>query len=297
MNIIVLIKTVKVIYAQTGTDLKNNYIGPDDILHTLNPSDELALEYALAIRDQVPETRIKAISLGNALAEKGLRRAIAMGVDEVTHIQCEEIETLDAWAVASILAPACRRRGFDLVLSGASTPDDNAGLVGQYTAQMLRVPHLSGVVQIEAPDAGGQSVIHRRVERGDRQILSCRLPALFSIQKGTVTARYPVLSGFLRAESWSIPKTSAVELMEGNASAAQAESLTEVLEFVKPGPKKREEPTEKKKKMSAMDRLKAVTKKGSSTKKESGNLIDGDSDQVLVRLDTVFKETGILEES
>ena len=296
MNIIVLIKTVRFIYAQTGADLKNNYIGPDDILHVLNPFDELALECALTVQDGHPNTRIEVISLGDELARIGLKRAIAMGADEAIHIECNEKQIEDAWATASILASVCHERPFDLILCGANTLDGNSGLVGSYAAQMLDLPHISGIIHIGIPEDNSKQVrIERKIERGDRQILSCALPALFSVQKGASIPRYPKLDGFLRAEDYSVDKHGLPFESAGEAERPYSGTMTEVIGVVKPKPKRKEEPVAKKK-MSAMDRLKAIKKREPATKKEEGKIIDGGSDEMLDRLDQVFREAGILRE-
>jgi len=294
MNIIVLIKTVRFIYAQTGTDLKNNYIGPDDILHVLNPFDELALECALTVQDAYPNTRIEAVSLGDEFARIGLNRAIAMGVDEAIHIECNEKQFEDAWATASILSSVCRERRFDLVLCGANTLDGNSGLVGSYVAQMLELPHISGITHIRiSADNDKQVRIERKIERGDRQILSCKLPALFAVQKGASIPRYPKLTGFLRAEDYTAEKRGLPSESAREAEHPYSGMMTEVIDVVKPRPKRKEEPVTKKK-MSAMDRLKAITQREPATKKEEGKIIDGRSDLMLERLDQVFREAEIL---
>jgi electron transfer flavoprotein beta subunit len=253
------------------------------------------LEYALTIRDNHPETRIRTISLGDRFAEEGLKRSIAMGADEAIHIEYEDCEALDAWAAASILAPACGQADFDLILCGASTLDGNAGLVGQYVAETLIIPHMSRVIRIEVPGNGGQAQIHRRIERGDRQILTCRLPALFSIQKGTTVPRYPKLAGFLRAENQPVVKLKPKILAGTGGEAQPVAPMTEILELVKPRPKKKEEEIEKKK-MSAMDRLKAISKREPSKKKDEGNIVDGGSDQMFTKLDRILKEAGVFVE-
>ena len=56
MKIIVFVKTVKYVYAQTGPDPKKNHIGPDDLIHIINPLDELAVEEALRLKQ--PTTSI-----------------------------------------------------------------------------------------------------------------------------------------------------------------------------------------------------------------------------------------------
>src|SRR5512138_2169152 len=124
MKIGVLIKTVRFVAAQTGTDRSSNNICPEDIIHMLNPLDEVALEYALALKDRTAGVTVVAISLGDRFADEGLRRALAMGADDAIHVQCEEHERLDAMAKSALLARVCERERCDLILCGETSIDD-----------------------------------------------------------------------------------------------------------------------------------------------------------------------------
>ena len=79
MKIIVCVKQIKYIYAQTGTDPKKNFIGPDDIVHLINPLDESAVEEALRIKEKHKESEILVISLGDRWVEEGLRKMFVHG--------------------------------------------------------------------------------------------------------------------------------------------------------------------------------------------------------------------------
>jgi electron transfer flavoprotein beta subunit len=295
MRIIVLVKTVKFVYAQTGTEIAKNYIGPDDIIHILNPYDELAMEYALKLKDRQAGTKVLALSLGDGFAEEGLRRSLAMGADEAIHIEYEDYENLDPCATASTLAPVCRQSGFDLILCGAEALDDNAGLVGPYVAESLNIPHISRAVKIEMHGKGERVQVHRAVERGDRQILECRLPALLAIEKGTTVPRYPALAGFLRAENWPLMKLAPKDLDLPIYEPDQLRKLTERTALSNPKPKRKKE-GHLKKKLSAAERLKLITKREPSKEKEGGKIIEGFSEEMFARLNRILTEAGALSE-
>jgi electron transfer flavoprotein beta subunit len=107
-EIVVCVKHIKYIYAQTGTDPKKNFIGPDDIVRLINPLDESAVEEALRIKEKHKESEILVISLGDRWVEEGLRRCLSMGADKAIHLYVENCENLDSWTTAMILAHSIR---------------------------------------------------------------------------------------------------------------------------------------------------------------------------------------------
>lgn len=295
MKIVVLIKTAKFVYAQTGTEIKKNYIGPDDILPIVNPLDEMALEYALELRDRDERVKVCLLTLGDRFAEEGLRRGLAMGADEAVHIRYGEYEKLDQATTSAVLAPACERENFDLILCGATAIDDNAGLVGPYVAERLAVPHISRVVQIATCSDGRGLEVHRAVERGDRQVLECSLPALLTIHRGTTVPRYPTLSGFLRANAHPITVLEPESLLRIGKTPLSSMNLTETTGHSNPKPKKKKE-TPQKSKLSAAQRLRSIMKREPAKEKEGGKIIEGTSQEMFTRVDGILKEAGVLTE-
>jgi electron transfer flavoprotein beta subunit len=293
MRIGVLIKTVKFVYAQTGTEIKKNYICEDDIIAMVNPLDEIALEYALELKDRQPDVTVVAISLGDRSAEEGLRRSLAMGADKAVHIRYAEYEKLDAVASSAILARACERENFDLILCGATAIDDNEGLEGPYLAGRLQIPHVSGVVKISAQGTPARLEVQRVVERGDRQVLECSMPALLAVQRGSLVARYPTLAGILRA------KVCHIGVLEPKALGFTGQehltmNLTEITGHSNPKPKKKLGMAQAAK-LSAAQRIDLMVTRGTSKGKEGGNVVEGGSPEMFNRLDTILKDAGILK--
>jgi electron transfer flavoprotein beta subunit len=226
MKTIVFLKQIKYVYAQTGTDPKKNFIGPDDIISMTNPLDELAVEEALRIREREKDGEVIVLSLGDRFAEEGLRRCLSMGADRAIHIEDEEYEKRDAWATATILAASLKDLHFDLIFCGREAADDQAGLVGSYIAEILKNHHITRAVRIEV-DCPRKLLLQRGVERGNRELMECSLPALVTVEKGMNLPRYPTLPGILRAQSRVIDRWRVGDLgMDSIANSTEIVSLS-----------------------------------------------------------------------
>jgi len=293
MNIFVLIKTVHFVCSQTGTEIGKNYIGTDDVIPIINPLDEFAIEFALLIKDQSPETRITAVSLGDKSAEDGLKKCLAMGVDKAVHLFCQDVEKFDSWAVAETLSFFIRQQSVDLILAGRQAIDSHAGLVGPYLAEMLRIPHVSGVVALEVDRNAKKTLLQRVVERGDREILECGFPVLLTIEKNIMRPRYPTLAGRLRAAKQTIEKVRIEELTEPGKRPSSDCNLVVIEGISNPKPKRKARPPVQQK-ISAADRMRLLMKGGKKERQEDSKLIDADSDDAIHQIERILREHEIL---
>jgi electron transfer flavoprotein beta subunit len=293
MKVIVFVKQIKHVYAQTGTDPKGNFIGPDDIVRIMNPLDELAVEEALRIKERQGDTEVIAISLGDGPTEDVLRKCLFMGADKVIHIYDEEYEKLDAWMTATVLASSIRDRDFQLVLCGRRAMDDNGGLVGPYIAEILGIPHVSGVVKLEMDGKRKGVVVQRAVERGNREIMECTIPSLFAVEKGINVPRYPTLPGILRAQNQPIERLEIGDLKLPLKRFGPALNLTETISLSNPKPKKRSGGLADAK-LSVSDRLRLVMGGGDTETKGESTLVEGGTDEALSGIERVLRESGIL---
>ncbi len=295
MKVFVFVKGIKYVYAQTGTDPKGNFIGPDDIVRIINPLDELALEEALRIKERHEDTEVTVISLGDGFAEDGLRKCLSMGADKATHIYDEDYGKLDAWMTAMALAYSIRDRDFELIFCGRRAIDDNGGLVGPYIAEILGIPHISGVIKLEMDRDNEKALVHRAVERGSREVMECTIPALFTVEKGINVPRYPTLPGILRAQNQPIERLEIEDLKLPLKAFSPALNLTETIRLSNPKPKKRTGALADGK-LSAFDRLRLVMGGGDTETKGESTLVEGNTDNVLSEIERVLRENGILSE-
>jgi len=292
MKIGVLVKTVNFVYAQTGTDLRSNYVGRDDIVQMLNPADEAALEQALQLKDRHPGTQVVAVACGDHAAETGLRHALAMGADRAIHLLCED-PGLDAWALSQLQGKACRREGFDLLLCGTHAIDVNDELQGQFVAARLGIPCATSIVRITAASDPRRLELQRLIERSDRQLLECSLPALLTIEKGGTTPRYPTLSGFLHAREAAIELLTVAELGE-TAASLTGQKRTEVVGVSRPRPM-RSVLTSGQPLRPVAERISFMVNGDTSQARAGGRVIEADSAELFPRLDALLREAGVLK--
>jgi electron transfer flavoprotein beta subunit len=292
MKIIVCVKHARFVYAQTGSDPTQNLIGPDDTLRILNPLDESALEQALRIKDGWGETEVIAVSLGDRSAEDGLRRTLAMGADRAIHLAYETYEELDSWATATALAHVAKNQDFQLILCGQEAIDNHNGLVGPFVAEVLGIPHLSGVVHLDILEGGATARVHRAVERGNREIMECSLPALFTIDRRAGAPRYPTVPGRLKAEAATIERIDLQDLELQGGRFGPALNMTEIVRVSRPKPRIRDQ-KQTDGRISASERLKLMMKGGEAKEKTQSKLLEGSSDNVLDEIERLMRECGV----
>jgi electron transfer flavoprotein beta subunit len=196
MRIIVCVKQVQFTYARTGGDPLKNYIAPEDNIFRVNPWDEAALDIALELKEKDTSVEVIVLSLGPVIAEKELRRCIAVGADEIYRIDTEA--EYDSWAKSVILARGINELNPDLVLCGKESVDKQNGQVGAFLAHHLGVPFVSGVTQLSI-EGEGSAKVFRNAGKGIREKIASPLPAVFSVSRETIKTRLPTYEQRQRA--------------------------------------------------------------------------------------------------
>lgn len=161
----------------------------EGVPNVMNPFDMHAIEAALQLRDRLGG-RAVAVTMGPPFFKQSADEALAMGVDEVVHLSDRAFAGADTLATSRALAAAVRRFAPDFVavFAGKYSWDGDTGHVGPQVAEMLGIPHVSGVVRLEVE--GGRAVAEREVEDGVEEV-EVPLPALFTVTDRTNTPRNP----------------------------------------------------------------------------------------------------------
>lgn len=186
----------------------------------LNPFDEYGVEQAVQLKEKRSDVEeVVALTLGNDKAADILRTALAMGADRGIHVCDENIDARDELGWARVAAAAIKRddKGFDLILTGKQTIDNDAGEAGPALAELLDLPHVGAVGVLELADDGGSFKARRRVE-GAEEVVECSTPALITCEKGLVEPRYPSLPNLMKAKKKPVEKLALADL--GGVEAA-----------------------------------------------------------------------------
>ncbi len=231
-------------------------IEPEEIKWVINPYDEYSLEEALLIRESRDDVKVIALTAGDEEADQSLKIAYALGADEGIRIDTAELSGLDPVNVASILAAALKKEGFDLVLAGLRAVDDDHYQVPAMIAEELGLPLLPCV--IEEQISGDTIVCRQQVEGGSNRV-EAGLPAVLTTQKGINEPRYPNMRSIMKARKRPVtvltlsdigldadsfaaeqsrlrivsmayaPQRSPGKVIEGDNAVAKAEQLVKLL--------------------------------------------------------------------
>lgn len=231
MHSIVLIKQVPQtsdvqMDKETGTMIRS---GSTSIL---NPLDVYALETALQIKDR-NGGRVTVITMGPASAVKVLKEAIAMGCDDVYHLNDRAFAGSDTWATSYVLAKAIEKIGIpDLVITGERATDGDTAQVGPAVASWLDLPVLTYVASIENLTSDSL-IVERLIEEGYQRVQS-PLPALLTVVKEIAEPRLPTLRGKKRAMVTNMITWSAADLDADPAFMGLGGSPTRVVKIETP---------------------------------------------------------------
>jgi electron transfer flavoprotein beta subunit len=275
MNIIVCVKQVSILTTRSGIDSAMNRLLPGELVYALNPHDEVAVEEALVIREKHGGT-VTVLTFGPARAEEALRWCLAMGADEAIHVVEDASPEMSPFAVSNVLAGVIRGLEYDLILFGKLAIDDEMGLTGTFVAEMVGLPVVTTVVRVELHPGERRAILHRSLEKGDREVAECCLPAVFTVDMQMNRPRYPTLDGRRMAERREI-REIRMKKEGGMLPGPEGIPAVEILRLAPPKirPKKILAPDENE---SVAGRMQWILSGGVAQKK--GGRITGDADRL-----------------
>lgn len=189
MKIVVCIKQVRDPLTVHYDVVTERLQGGDPIA---NPLDLVAVEEALRLKEGMGG-EVVALTLGSPAASRVLREALLLGADRALRVHVER-DDFDHQQRALVLARALRQIRHDLILCGSRSADLQNEYVGTGIAKHLNLPTVARVVWIEGCGQG-RVRLFKRVERGQREIYECALPALVGVEEGLCLPRYVPIMG------------------------------------------------------------------------------------------------------
>ncbi len=237
MKIVVCIKQVPDTEAQVKWDLQKGTLKREDMDPITNPFDEFALEEALLTKEKY-DAEIVAITMGPDKATDVLRNALALGVDEVHHLNDAAFAGSDVLATSYTLSKTIEKiGGVDLIFCGKQSTDGNTGVVASEIAARLGYSQLNYVWKVEEIDEAGKKIKVQRMIEGGLEIVEAKLPAVVSVAKGINEPRLPNLMGIRKASKIPIPVWNTGEIGADAAKVGTAGSHGKVIELTTPPPR------------------------------------------------------------
>lgn len=278
MNIVVCVKWVP--DNDSPIKIENGVV--KSLCYVVNPCDLVAVEEAVRLKERHGPGEVTLICTGGPLAKKGLRRCLAIGADRAILLYTG-FDNWDSHATATILAKAISWLKHDLVLCGERAIDTEAGQVGAILAATLDIPMISSAMKVDVSPDGKKVLVHRKLQRGNRDVVEASLPALLTVESGLNKPRYPGFRAIQAAERKEIEE-KALNLIDEGARA----SKTRIVSFslFRQKPKKIFTPDSR---LSPQERMQLVMSGGVTEKK--GDLLQGNVRDLALNVVGFLTET------
>jgi len=183
--------TAKIAFTENSTKFVS-----EGVQWIINPYDEwYALVRAIEMKEKDPSMLVHLVTVGAVDTEPVIRKALALGGDEAIRV---DAEPGDAYQASCMIAEVARQGGYDLILTGKETIDQNGSAVAGMVAELLDVDMVSLAVALECSE--GKAKVTREIEGGE-EVCEVPLPVVISCQKGMAEARIPNMRGIMAART------------------------------------------------------------------------------------------------
>ena len=172
--------------------------------------DKNALEEAVRLKEKAGSGKVTAVALGSAKLKDTIKDALAAGADEAVILIDPLFNNLDARGKAVVLAKAIQKIGkFDVLMVGEGSTDNYSGQVGPRLAELLDLPSLTYVKQLEF--VIGKMKATRNMEESF-EVVESGLPVLVAVTSGINEPRIPSLMQILKAARKPLQEWNATAL-------------------------------------------------------------------------------------
>ena len=196
MNIAVLIKMVP--DTESKLEVNDGALSDQNFKYMVNPYDEFAVEQAVQFKEaEGGKVTLLSLFSENSSIDTDLRKMLAIGADEIVVLRQKRYRGDKPLANAKVLSDAIKELDVDLVLCGIQGIDYYQAATGTMVAQMLGMPNISGVTNLEYDS--GTLKAKRQIE-GGLQTIETPTPAVVTCQKDMNKVRFPALKDIMMSK-------------------------------------------------------------------------------------------------
>lgn len=254
----------------------------------VNYSDRVALEAALSLKEELKDVEILVVNFGQERGEECLYHALARGADRAVMIEDRDAVARDAHFTGKVLARYFRRERPDLVICGNATADSGMGCVGPFIAENMDLPQITGVVKAEVSSDKKRIIAVRRLDKGNREVVECALPAVLSVEPGMTAPKYVSVNAEILARRKKLQRFDLKKLgIDGNDQVR-----TRIIKIEPPRPRTKITAAPDST-LSPAERMKFIMSGGLSMKKDR-NILSGPAEQLAGEIFEFLLEKGLL---
>lgn len=230
LNIIVLAKQVPDT-RNVGKDAmkEDGTINRSALPAIFNPEDLNALEQALQIKEQNPDTTITILTMGPPRAAEIIREAVYRGADGGIVLTDRAFAGADTLATSYALSAAIRKIGqYDLIIAGRQAIDGDTAQVAPQVAEKLHLPQITYAEKIESV-ADGKVTVTRRLESGVETLVA-PMPLVITVN-GSADECRPRNARRIQKYKYAVTPSEKAALSPEKAAIVDARPYLELKEW------------------------------------------------------------------
>jgi len=273
-------------------------VDPADLVCRPNPYGLRAVEEAIRIGERTGGGNVTVVSFGTSEMSASVRHYLSMGANSAICICDKTLDQLDAYALSLCLCEAIKGRACDLVLCEGQTMDQRGGSVylAPYLGEMLGLPQVSGATKMELAEGGGYLTVHRKLPRGDREIVRCPLPCVIAVEMEVNEPRYPSLLDRLGSVDKPVVRTGLQALGKDGKAVSGNDSLIHLVHVSPPrGRVKKGLVIDTA--LSAAERMRLTMTGGALPKSAKKTSLTGEPTKLAEQIIAVAVRQGVVEQS
>ena len=169
----------------------------EGVKRRISEVDKRVLEAAIRLKEKVGG-EVVVLSMGDDKTRTALLEALAMGADAAYIVDEPGLRDVDTNATSRVLEAAIGHMGeYDLIVAGEMTLDSLSSQIGPRLAQLLGVPQVTYVKELDVADGKVRAV--RDLEDVD-EVVEAPLPAVVCVVREINEPRIPNLMSIMRAK-------------------------------------------------------------------------------------------------
>jgi electron transfer flavoprotein beta subunit len=196
LKIAVCIKRVPDMEIRFSIAADHKSLDQSGLKYEMGDFDGYALEVGLQLSEKQGSGEVIILSVGPDGVQETLRKGLAMGAARAVQLKADEVP-FDGLAIAHALAEELKGANYDLILFGRMATDTANGTVGPMTAELLNLPCVTGISQLDITSGSGTA---RRDLEGASEMVQFPLPAVLTIDEGIARPRLASLKGIMAAK-------------------------------------------------------------------------------------------------
>ena len=215
-------------------DYENSALVRENVRLILNPDDACALAFALKIKATNPDYVVEVVSMGPQSVVPHMEDLLRLNVDRGTIICDPKFAGSDTYVTSKILGRYLSSRPFDCLLTGCHTLDGGTSHVPAQIAELLGLPHMSGIVKIDETRFDRTRAVFEVEDETSVSTYEIALPTILSLDReSTYKLPYPKYEDFNRTVKDCLTIISNKELGFDTEEVGQKGSLTRVVKTYK----------------------------------------------------------------